>query len=130
MILFGKLLAFFNPKKSFRRDYVDLGSGFPWFVQYRASVASTLGDFFGLELDRSIQLTAVVDKFGYYQTPKGERWALFAIYFDKGKQLGFTFCCPELEYHQVNKYRNGDSLAVRVDKDDYSKYDMLIDCKN
>ena len=107
-------------------DYVDLGEGLPWFQEYSNRGNPTLSDFFGLQKASQIKIKATIGKIGYYQTPKGKRWAVIARYFDNEKQKEFTFYCPGWEYDPISEYGPGDALEMYVDKDNYEKYEMPI----
>ncbi|HTX87328.1 MAG TPA: hypothetical protein VMC41_04680 [Candidatus Nanoarchaeia archaeon] len=107
-------------------EYLDLGEGVSWFAEYAAKKSPTLSDFFGLEKTNKIKIKATIGKTGFYQTPKGKRWAVIANYFDAENQKNFTFYCPGWEYDPINQYKEGTSLDMYVDKNDYSKYEMPI----
>lgn len=112
--------------KTHSEKYIDLGNGLPWFNEYRNRKNPPLREFFGLDNDNQIKIDAIIGKTAYYQTPKGRRWAVVANYFSKDKQESFTFYCPEFEYDPTNDYKEGTSLIMYVDKDDFSKYEMPI----
>jgi hypothetical protein len=107
-------------------EYLDLGEGLPWFNNYREKGNPTLSDFFGLEKASQIKIKATIGKTGFYQTPKGKRWAVIANYFDEQQKKEFTFYCPEWTYDPINEYKQGSNLEMFVDKNDYSKYEMPI----
>ena len=107
-------------------DYLDLGDGLPWFNDYRAKGNPTLSKFFGLEKANRIKIKATIGKTGFYQTPKGKRWAVIAKYFDEQQKKEFTFYCPEWTYDPINEHAPGNNLEMFVDRNDYSKYEMPI----
>ena len=121
-----KILSSFMGKPHTADEYIDLGEGLPWFNEYRAKGNPTLSEFFGLEKINQIKIKATIGKTGFYQTAKGKRWAVIANYFDDQQQKEFTFYCPEWTYDPINEYRQGNSLEMLVDKNDYSKYEMPI----
>ena len=107
-------------------EYIDLGNGLPWFIDYQSKGAPTLSEYFGLNKDRQIKIKATVDKTGFYQTSKGKRWVVIAHYLDKEKRKEFSFYVPEFQYDPIDDYGAGTSVDVYVDPDDYSKYEVPI----
>lgn len=120
-----KILSLFLGTTHTADEYINLGEGLPWFDEYRAKGNSTLSKFFGLEKENQIKIKATIGKTGFYQTEKGERWAVIAHYVDD-HQKEFTFYCPEWKYNPIDEYSQGTILEMFVDKNDHTKYEMPI----
>jgi len=115
-----------NKSMGSTEGYIDLGDGPSWFNDYRAQGKPTLSKFFGLNKENQIKIDATIGKTGFYQTPKGKRWAVIAHYTDSQSKKEYTFYCPEWTYDPIAEHRIGNNLEMFVDKNDYGKYEMPI----
>ncbi|PLX26981.1 hypothetical protein C0583_05320 [Candidatus Parcubacteria bacterium] len=125
MGFFDKILSSLSGPTHTADEYTDLGEGLPWFKEYKEKGSSTLSEFFELKKENQIKIKATIGKTGFYQTKKGKRWAVIAHFTDES-QKQHTFYCPDWTYDPINEYREGKTLEIFVDKNDYSKYEMPI----